>query len=154
MIGKYKGFSLVEFVVIVAFVGILIAISVPRMRYSTLYKKQASATAKKMITDLRRTRALAISDAAENTSGYALNMTGSSPYSGYEIVNLSTSTTITNGTFTIDPDVSCTDGDNFQFGPLGNVLTGSDTQLTIAAEGKTYTITIIPATGMIQCEEN
>ena len=144
---------MVELIIIVAIVAALTFIAVPRLRFTTLRRKQADTVAKKIITDLRRTRRLAISDAANNTDGFALNMTGSSPYTGYEIVNLNTSTTITNGTFSIDSAISCTGGDEFQFGPLGN-LTGGDTQLTVSASGKTFTITIIPATGTVKCTEN
>ena len=154
MAKKIEAYSLVELIVIVVIVGVLAIMAVPRLRYATLYRKQADTVAKKIVTDLRRTRRLAISDAANNTDGFALNMTGAGPYTGYEIEDLSTSTIITNGTFSIDSAISCTGGANFQFGPLGNLKAGSDTQLTVSAEGKTFTITIIPATGTIKCTEN
>ena len=153
MTRKRKAFSLVELIIIVMWVGIIAAIAVPRLNFAIISKHKAEATARKIVTDLRHTRRFAISDAANNTAGFALNMTGSSPYSGYEIVNLNTSTTIANGTFSIDSGISCIGGATFQFGPLGNLKAG-DTQLTIAAEGKTFTITIIPATGMTKCVEN
>ena len=135
-------------------VGALAFIAVPRLQFAALYRKQADTVARKIVTNLRRTRRLAISDAANNTDGYALNMTGD-PYTGYEIVNLSTSTTITNGTFSIDSAISCTGGAIFQFGPLGNLLAGSDTLFNVSAEGEEkFTITIIPATGTVKCTEN
>ena len=154
MVKKIEAYSLVELLVIVVIVGALAFMAVPRLRYATLHRKQADTVAKKIVTDLRRTRRLAISDAANNTDGYALNMTGSSPYTGYEIEDLSTSTIITNGTFSIDSAISCTGGANFQFGPLGNLKAGSDTQLTVAAEEKTFTIDIISATGTVKCTES
>ncbi|MHC4125268.1 MAG: hypothetical protein ACYSRR_02280 [Planctomycetota bacterium] len=115
-------------------------------------KQKADCHARKIVTELRRARTLAISNAADNTAGFALNMTGSAPYFAYEIVNLDTGATI--DSYIIDSDVSCTGGDQFEFGPLGNLLSGSDTELTISADGKTFTITIISATGMIKCTEN
>jgi len=154
MAKKIEAYSLVELVVIVLIVGALAFIAIPRLQFAALYRKQADTVAKKIVTDLRRTRRLAISDAANNTDGYALNMTGAGSYTGYEIENLNTSTTITNGTFSIDSAISCTGGNEFQFGPLGNLKAGSDTQLTVSAEGKIFTITIISATGTVKCVEN
>jgi len=81
-----------------------------------------------------------------------LNMTGSAPYTAYEIKNLDTEATV--DSHTIDSAVSCTGGSAFDFGPLGNLLAGSDTQLTVSASGKTLTITITTATGMIKWSEN
>jgi Tfp pilus assembly protein FimT len=145
-------YSLVELVIVVVFLGIIAALAVPRLNFSAISKQKADAVAWKIVTDLRRTRSLAISNAANNTAGFALNMTGSAPYSGYEIQNLDTSATT--DSHSIDPSINCTGGNLFQFGPLGNLLTGSDNQLTVSASGKTFTITITAATGMIKCTEN
>ena len=153
MAKKIKAFSMVELIIIVAIVAALTFIAVPRLGFTALRRKQADTVAKRIVTDLRRTRRLAISDAANNTDGFALNMTGGSPYTGYEIEDLSTSTIITNGTFSIDSAISCTGGASFQFGPLGN-LTGGGTQLIVSASEKTFTITIIEATGTVKCTED
>ena len=91
MVKFAKGYSLVELIIVVLFIGIFAAISVPRINFAIIGKQQADTVARKIVTDLRRTRTLALSDAAGNTSGFALNMTGSSPYSAYEIENLDTS---------------------------------------------------------------
>jgi len=148
---KYA-YTIVELIIIVLFLGALAAIAVPKLNFSVVFKQQADCLARKIVTDLRRTRTLAISDAASNTDGFALNMTGSSPYTGYEIVNLNTEETV--DSHTIDSDVTCTGGDEFQFGPLGNLLSESDTELTVLASPKTFTITITSATGMVKCTEN
>ena len=152
MAEKRTAYSLVELIIIVIFLGIIAAIAVPRLNFSATSKYKAQTIARKIVTDLRRTRRLAISNAADNTAGFALNMTGSSPYSGYEIENLKTSETV--DTHTIDSNINCTGGASFQFGPLGNLKTGSDTQLTVSASGKTLTITITTATGMVKCSES
>jgi Tfp pilus assembly protein FimT len=149
---KNAGYSLIELVVIVVFLGIIAAIAVPRLNFSAVSKNKADTLARKIVTDLRRTRSLAISDAANNTVGFALNMTASEPYSGYNIENLQTSETV--DSYTIDSNINCTGGATFQFGPLGNLKTGSDTQLMVSASGKTFTITITAATGMLKCTEN
>jgi Tfp pilus assembly protein PilE len=147
---KRTAYSFIEIIIVVIFLGVIAAIAVPKLNFSVTSKQQAEALAGKIVTDLRRTRMLSISSAATNTAGFALNMTGSSPYTGYEIRNLDTSEVV--DTFTIDSGVSCTGGDNFQFGPLGNLLAGSDNQLVISASGKTCTISILTATGMVKCE--
>ncbi len=148
---KKSGYSVIEMIVVVLIVGALAFIAVPRLNLAALYKKQSHTVAKKIVTDLRRTRRLAISDAATNTDGFNLVMTGSSPYSGYQIVDDSNSVAI--DSHTIDSSISCTGGSQFSFGPLGN-LTSANTQLTVSAKGKTYTITIIPATGIVETTEN
>jgi len=145
---------MVELIIIVVIVAALTFMAVPRLGFTALRRKQADTVAKKIITDLRRTRRLAISDAATNTDGFALNMTGGGPYTGYEIEDLSTSTIITNGTFSIDSAISCTGEANFQFGPLGNLKAGIDAQLIVSAEEKTFTITVIKATGTVKCTED
>jgi Tfp pilus assembly protein PilE len=149
---KPHGNSFVEVIVVLLFIGILTAIAVPRFSFSAVFKKNADTTTRKLMTDLRRTRRLAITNAATNQVGYELKMIGSSPYGFYEINDLDTSTTI--DTHTISEDIDCTGGATFGFGPLGNLLGSSDTQIQLSSNGKTFTITVIPATGMIKCVEN
>ncbi|MCJ7729597.1 MAG: hypothetical protein MUO27_06945, partial [Sedimentisphaerales bacterium] len=106
--------------------------------------KQAHIVAKTIVTDLRRTRTLAISKAATNPTGFTLNITGSS----YQIIDDSNSVTVDSQT--IDSHISCGGGTVFRFGPLGN-LRASSTPLTVSAEGRTYTITVISGTGIVEC---
>jgi type II secretory pathway pseudopilin PulG len=147
MTKKRNAHTLVELIIIVVILAAVAFIAIPRLRFPALYRKQADTVARKIVTDLRRTRQLAISNAATEPNGFALNITGST----YQIVD-SDGTPVPNGTFSIDPKITCSDG-TFQFGPLGN-LTGSDSQLTVSADGKIFTISITPATGMIQCTKN
>ena len=151
MVRQKRAFTLVELVLVLLFLGILAFIAVPRLRFSVVSKQKADTTARKIVTDLRRTRSLAIFDAANNTAGFALNMTGA-PYSGYEIVNLDTLEVV--DSHTIDSGVDCTGGSQFEFGPLGNLSGTSDTQLVVSASEKPFTIDIVSATGMVKCTEN
>jgi Tfp pilus assembly protein PilE len=152
---KYRAFSFVEVIIIVLFLGIFAAIAVPRFNRAAISKNKAQTTARKIVTDLRLTRRLAISDAANNTQGYELQMAAPSPYASYEIVDCGPPPTIVDS-HTIDSNVSitCATGPTFRFVPLGNLESGSGTEITVSAEGKTFTITIIPATGAVKCVEN
>ena len=149
---KARAFSLVEVIIVVLFVGLFAAIAAPRFNFAVPSKQRAEATAEKIMAGLWRARRLAISDAANNAEGYTVNMLGPSPYTGYTIDNLGTSTTV--DSHTIDSSVSCTGGAAFTFGPLGNLQAGSDRQLTVSASGKTFTITVAAATGAVKCQEN
>ena len=146
-----SGISLVELVLVVLIIGILTAVAVPRMGMGVVVKHKVKTTAQKIATDLRRCRSLAIAEAASNSTGYSLNMTGSAPYSGYEIINLATGESV--DSYTFRSDVTCTGADEFKFGPLGN-LTESAGTVTVSGSGKTYTITVVQATGMVRCNES
>lgn len=147
-----KAFSLVELIIIVVFLGVFAAVAVPRLNLAIISKKKTETTARKIVTDLRRTRGLAISDAANNSKGFELRMLGSSPYTGYEIENRDSKTIV--DSHTIDSAVSCTGDNKFKFGPLGNLTDAGHKVLTVTAEGKSFTITVLRATGAVQCVEN
>jgi prepilin-type N-terminal cleavage/methylation domain-containing protein len=149
---RKKAFTFTEFLLVISLLGIFAVIAVPRLNFALVSRQKVDYLARKIVTDLRRTRELAISNAANNSNGFALNMLGSAPYATYEIANLSDLAVVES--HTIDSSLNCIGGAVFRFGPLGNLLTGSDTQLTVTAEGKSFTITIIPATGGVQCVEN
>jgi Tfp pilus assembly protein FimT len=150
MAAKRTAYSLAEMIVVVMIIGALAFIAIPQLNLAALHHKQANAVAKKIATDLRRTRTLAISKAVNNSAGYSLQMVGSSPYTSYQIVDSNSAATVVD-TLTIDSSISCTGGSLFKFGPLGNLLTGSSmTPVTVSSEGKTYTITVISATGIVE----
>lgn len=152
MVRYKRAFSLTEMILVVLFIGIFAAISLPRMNFAIISKSKVGYVAQKIVTDLRRTRQLAISDAATNTRGYELRMVGGTPYSSYQIKNRDGNRLI--DTLTIDTAVSCSGDNRFRFGPLGNLLNSNDDELVISAEGKTITISLETATGMVKCVEN
>jgi Tfp pilus assembly protein FimT len=149
MTKKRNAHTLVELIIIVVILAAMVFIAVPRLRFAALYRKQADTVARKIVTDLRRTRQLAIANAATDPNGYALNRSDSS----FQIVDGS-GAPIPNGSFTVDSKITLSGGTNFQFGPLGNLTVYDSNQLTVSANGKFFTISITPATGMIQCSEN
>lgn len=147
-----KAFSLAELLVVLIILTTLAFIAVPKLQFAAIRRQKADTVARKISTDLQLTRRLAITNAAINIAGYELNMTGGAPYSGYQMVNRDTSEVV--DSYSIGSEISCTGGSSFRFGPLGNLLTGSGTQVTVSAEGKTFTITVTPATGMVKCTGN
>ncbi|MHC4105941.1 MAG: pilus assembly FimT family protein [Planctomycetota bacterium] len=153
---KYQkaAFSFVELIIIVSILAIFTVIAVPRFNYAIISRQKVDTTARKIVTDLRLTRRLAISDAANNSKGFELKMVGSVPYDSYEIENVDTKATIASHTLDSDLTINNPTGTRFIFGPLGNLETGSATQMIISAEGRSFTITINSATGTIKCIEN
>jgi len=145
-----RAFTLVELIIIVTFLGIIAFIAVPRFNYALISKQKADALAQKIVTDLRLTRRLAISNAVNNVKGFELKMVGNT----YEIENVNTHATV--ASYPIDSDVSvvCPTGSRFKFGPLGNLESGSGTGINVSAEDKRFAITFIAATGTIKCVEN
>jgi len=150
------GYSLVEIIIIVLWVGILAAIAVPRLNFTIITRQKADNITWKVVTDLRLTRRLAISDAANNTKGFKLKMVGSVPYTSYEIENVDTHVTV--ATHTLEPGVTitCPQGITFEFGPLGNLEPGSaeEMEIHVSGEGRSFTLTILKATGAVQCVED
>ena len=153
---KRRAFSLVELILIVAFIGIFAAIAVPRLNFAIISKQKTENITRKVVTDLRLTRRLAISDAANNTKGFELKMVGSVPYTSYEIENVDTKATV--ASHTLDPGVTIT---FFDFMGecstyLGNLEAGSadEMEINISTEGISFAITINSATGAVKCVEN
>jgi type II secretory pathway pseudopilin PulG len=150
MTGKRTAYSLAEMIIVVLILGALAFIAIPRLDFAAIYHKQAYTVAKTIVTDLRRTRTLAIVNAAANQNGFTLRIDGSS----YQIINNNTppGETVPNSQQTIPPQVTCEGGPDFTFGPLGN-LTSSGTQLKVSDKDKdrTYIITVIPGTGIAEC---
>ena len=147
-------FSFVELIIIVVFLGIFAFIAVPRFDYAIISRQKADTTARKIVTDLRLTRSLAVSDAANNTQGFELKMVGIVPYHKYEIENTKTKATFAAHTIDSDISISTPTGIRFIFGPLGNLTPGSASQMIVSAEGRSFSITINRATGTIKCVEN
>jgi len=145
---RRRGYTLVEIVTVVLILSILACIAGPRLNLGAASGARADAFVQQIATALRRTRAEAVLHAGENPAGYVLTMTGDVPYFGYRIVSLDDSTAIAD--CDIPDALGCSGGRRFAFGPLGNLLNGSDTELRLAAEGRVYFIQVEPATGAVK----
>jgi len=147
---RRRAFTVTELFIIVIVVGVLAVIAMPRLDFSVISKQSAEVAARRIVTDLRRTRRLAISHAAR-ASGFKLVMTGSAPYTGYEIISSPPEEVL--DSYSLDPVVSCAGGNLFQFGPKGELSENSSTWLTVSSKGKRYIIRITRATGMVECKQ-
>ena len=145
---RCTGHTLVEVITVVLILSILACIAVPRINFAAVTGVTADAAVQRIVTDLRRACANAILHAARNPAGFALIMTGGGPYDGYRIVDLHDSTVI--GTAEIHSGIRCSGGRRFEFGPLGNLRSGSGGELRIATDARTYEVTIVPATGAVK----
>lgn len=145
---RHRGHTLAEVLTVVLILSILALVAVPRLNWAAVTGVTTDAVVRQIATDLRRTRAEAILHAGRNPTGFALVMSGEAPYRGYQIVDLRDSTVVV--THDLPDAVRCDGGRRFEFGPLGNLRTGSDTQLHITTEARTYRVEIVPATGAVR----
>jgi len=148
MARQKTAYTLIEVILAVLFLGIVAVIAIPRLSLSVSSRQKTDSLAKKIVTDLRRTRRLAISNAATNPTGFTLEMTGPIPFrSGYKIVDDSNNVTVDSQT--IDSNIFCLGSSLFSFGPLGDLRSG--VILIVAAGGRVYRISFVRATGMVRC---
>jgi prepilin-type N-terminal cleavage/methylation domain-containing protein len=143
-----RGFTLVEAVTVVFVLSILTCIAVPRLNFGAVWGARADAVVQRLATDLRHTRALAVTHAARNPDGFVLEMQGLDPYRSYQIIDQRDRTVMTACIFPAGVQVG--GGRRFEFGPLGNLRNGSDVHLGIRTEGKYYRVEIAPATGAVE----
>ena len=142
------GHTLIEAITVVLILSVLALIAIPRFNWGAVWGAETDAAIRRLATDLRRARLHAIAHAADNPTGFGLVMTGASPYGGYQIVDLHDSGVV--ATCGFSADVRCTGGQHFEFGPLGNLKDGSDTQSQVSSQGRAYQLQITPATGMVK----
>jgi len=147
-----QGYTLAEMIVVVVVVATIAALAAPRLPFGLIRHRQAEVTAWKIVTDLRRTRSLAISQAASNPDGFALNITRTATTTTYEIVHCGDKSVVDSQT--IDSSVDVSGKMKFEFGLLGALKEKKDSSLDVTAAEKTFTISVIPATGMVKCVEH
>jgi len=143
-----KAVTLVELLIVMLIISAFTFIAVPRMGMAAVFRGKAETAANQIASAVRHCRTLAIDNAAANPQGFQLVMTGSPNYSGYKIINLQTGQTVKSEK--IQTGITCTGADDFRFGPLGSRLADSD-NLIVSGGGKSFTISVISATGMVKC---
>ena len=145
-------YSLVELLIVVAILSTLAFVAVPRLQFGAIRQRKAEVAALDVVAALRRTRSLAILNAATNQTGFALQIQRAGGNTSYQITDLSNSSVV--DSHSLDSEVTCTGGQSFQFGPLGTLKQGSDSALSVSAGGRTCAITIVAGTGLVKCNES
>jgi prepilin-type N-terminal cleavage/methylation domain-containing protein len=145
---RNAGYTLVELITVVLVLSILLYIAVPRLHPEAASAAQAEGAAQRLVTDLRHTRALAITHAARNPQGFSLVVPDPGPCRRYQVINEHNHTTVT--TCTLAAGVQGCGPRRFQFGPLGNLRDGSDTHVCLRSAGRAYVIEVVPATGAVE----
>ena len=139
-----QGFSVIEMITIIAIIGALAFVTIPRLNSGTSTAKKAETTACKIVTDLRRTRQLSISRGAvtgPDEKTVVLEFTAPSPYAEYKIIDNRTDPDSVIATETIDTDVSITGDQIMEFNSNGT-LVGLADSVNVSGGGDTYTIDI------------
>ena len=146
--------TLTELVVVVLIMGTLAMIAIPRLQCGAIKQKKLAGAAHQLVGDLRKTRSLAMRDAATNDDGYRLRLVGASPYTEYLIENADTGEEVSRTN--IDPSIVVTSSPTYRFvfGRLGNMTLGGDSQINLSADGKSFTLTFVTATGAVLCTKN
>lgn len=145
---RCPGHTLVEVVTVVLVLSILACVAVPRLNFGAVWGARAEATVRRLATDLRHARALAITHAARNPDGFALVLPDADPCRRYQVIDLGSRRPVTTGN--LPAGVQCRGPGRFAFGPLGNLRDGSDRHLRLRTQDQEYVIEIVPATGAVQ----
>ena len=147
-----KAYTLAEMIVVVLVLATMAVLAAPRLPFGFVRQRQAEMTAWKIVTDLRRTRSQAILEAASNPDGFTLNIDRAGGSITYEIVNCGNGEVI--DSHALESGVDLSGRMRFEFNPLGTLKETDDPTLQVSATGQTFTITVIPATGMVRCVQD
>jgi type II secretory pathway pseudopilin PulG len=139
-----------EMLLVVIIIGVLAVVAVPRFNMASVHTQSDEAMVRKLTTDLRKTRMMAIANAADNSSGFQLRINTSAPKS-YVIRNLQTSATVE--TFPVDSRITFSGTTQFSFTPLGALSPATNVQLTVTGQGKSWLFDIYGCTGSAKCTE-
>ncbi len=132
-----SGFSLIELVMVIVLLGIVMAVVVPKLRNTTDFSLEGSASM--IIADIRNAQELAM--ATHDDKNVVFILSGSSytveteSDSVFRTVDLPSGVTITSADLT------------FTFNPLGEPTAGGGSSVTISAGGNSKTVTVGNYTG-------
>ena len=129
------GFTAIELILVVAILGIMASIVIPRMGWATMGKVQFA-------NYLKLARSLAVTDASSNDKGYELKLSPvGGPYTSYEIEDGDTGATV-KGPITISTGVICTGDAKFKITPLGQLDGSSTLTVKFSKAGDTSVVSV------------
>ena len=144
-----RGHTLAELVVVVLILGALTCIAVPRLPFWARDRRQAEVEARKIVSGLRRTRSLAILQAATHPGGFALVIGRHGQATGYEILDLDNSAVVDSQT--LASGVRCQGHSRFCFNGLGALKDSGRAFVDVSLADTTFAISVTPSTGAVQC---
>lgn len=144
-----RGHTLAELVVIVLILGALACVAVPRLPFSARDRRQAEVEARKIVSGLRRTRSLAILQAATHPGGFALEIRRQGKVTSYEILDLDNSAVV--DSHALASGVRCQGDSRFCFNGLGALKDSGRAFVDVSLSDTTFAITVTPSTGAVQC---
>lgn len=150
--GNRRAFTFVELLVVVMISGILTAVAIPRFHFGLVHRSRAEVAAWDIVSALRRTRSLAILNAATHPDGYGLNIQTIGENSTYQIVDLGTFIAV--DSHMLDSGILHVGSQVFEFSSLGALKDTSDRVLTLSTTDTTFTISVVAATGTVKCVES
>ena len=137
-------YTLIELLFVVVVLGVLSAIAIPRFSGELITKMRVKTAARKLISDLRLTRRLSVTD----NENYRLSINSSS--NQYAIYNSSSSQI--GHTRDIDSNIGINSDKDFIFESLGNLSLSSDTGVSLSADENRADISVVIPTGSSSLE--
>lgn len=136
------GFTIIELIMIITIIGILSAMSIPRI--GSFGKNKAYIAARRIVADMRYARRLAITKAQDYTVEFSPS---GGPYTEYNILQGAVQV---GETRQIPAGVTCNGTEQFTFERLGNAFSDgvhSDGMVSLIAGGEQYDVNVIAITG-------
>ncbi len=144
-----RGHTLAELLVVVLILGALACVAVPRLSLEARDRRQAEVEARKIVSALRRTRSLAILQAATHPGGFALEIRRHGKATSYEILDLDNSAVVDSQA--LASGVRCQGHSRFCFNGLGALKESGRAFVDISLSDTTFAVTVTPSTGAVQC---
>lgn len=144
-ISRARGYTLIELVFVVVVIVLVAMVVIPRMGLPFTTKMKVYTASRKLVSNLRYTRRLAIT----NNENYRLNVDSST--NEYEIYDSGDAQV--GNTETIDSSITVSGDKDFIFEAFGNASAASDTDISLSADGNQYDITVTIATGRVELVE-
>ena len=144
---KEHGVTLVEVMMIIATIGMLTAMSIPRTGHRD--RNTAYTTARRLVVDMRYARRLAITDTKDHIVRFS--PTGG-PYTQYGIFRKEDDGETQVGESRQIPErITCTGTEEFVFQPPGNA--SSNGKVSLSTGNNQYNVNVIAATGKSEEQE-